>query len=312
MALSAIVVSYQRRDLLAACLASLERALDAFEADAEVIVVDNASTGGVRELVEERFPAVRLVAMPRNVGFAAAVNAGFEEARGDWILVLNNDTELAADSLTELVRTGESADDVGAVSPQIRFAGPASAINSAGIEIDALGVASDRLLGLPPSASEDGPVEVFGASGGAALYRRSMLEDVGGMDESFFSTSRTWTWRGGRGCAAGDRSTRHRRWSITTTRPRRATARGSSTSTRAATASGCWPRTPRGPSSCEGCRRSWPMTWHTWPSRRPLTGPSHRSWGACPDCASGAATAGRARPAGWRSSSSAPAACAAP
>ena len=186
MALSAIVVSYQRRDLLAACLESLERALEACGGDAEVIVVDNASGDGVRDLVAERFPGVRLIALPDNMGFPAAVNAGVAQARGDWILVLNNDTELADDSIAELVRAGESLQGVGAVSPQIRFAGSGSAINSAGIEIDALGVASDRLLGLPPSASEEGPTEIFGASGGAALYRRAMFDDVGGMDESFF------------------------------------------------------------------------------------------------------------------------------
>ena len=51
---------------------------------------------------------------------------------------------------------------------------------------DRLGIGFDRLLGEPVSASEDRPVEVFGASGGAALHRRRMLDEVGGMDESFF------------------------------------------------------------------------------------------------------------------------------
>jgi GT2 family glycosyltransferase len=186
MALSAIVVSYRRHDLLAACLASLERALDAYDGAGEVLVVDNAPGEGAPQLVAERFPGARLMAMPRNVGFPGAVNAGVREAGGDWILVLNNDTELQEDAIAELVRAGEASPGVGAVSPQIRFAGPAETINSAGIEIDALGVATDRLLGQAPSASENGPTEVFGASGCAALYRRAMLEDVGGMDESFF------------------------------------------------------------------------------------------------------------------------------
>jgi GT2 family glycosyltransferase len=186
MALSAIVVSYERRDLLGACLASLEHALQPLDHDGEVLVVDNASSDGSPDLVAERFPEARLLAMPRNVGFPAAVNAGIREARGDWILVLNNDTELEPGALSELVRVGESLPGVGAVAPQIRFAGAEEVINSAGIEIDALGVATDRLLGLPSSASESAPTEVFGASGGAALYRRSMLEDVGGLDESFF------------------------------------------------------------------------------------------------------------------------------
>ena len=184
--LSAIVVSYERRDLLDACLSSLESAVEALPADAEVLVVDNASKDGAPELVAGRFPDTRLIVLPANLGFPAAVNAGIREARGDWILVLNNDTELEPDALAEMLQVGESDPGVGSVAPQIRFAGASDVLNSTGIEIDALGVASDRLLGLPPNASEDRPTEVFGASGGAALYRRGMLEDIGWLDESFF------------------------------------------------------------------------------------------------------------------------------
>src|SRR3954470_1773601 len=155
MALSAIVVSYERRDLLGACLTSLEEALARLDGgESEIVVVDNASTDGAPELVRGQFPAASVISLPENQGFAAAVNAGLREARGDWVLVLNNDTELAPDSVAELVRVGESDANVGAVSPLLRFAGASDVINSAGIEIDALGVASDRLLGLPPSASE--------------------------------------------------------------------------------------------------------------------------------------------------------------
>lgn len=186
--LSVIVISYQRRDLLGACLASLELAMELLpaEAEAELLVVDNASTDGAPDVVIEHFPEARLIALPLNLGFAAAVNAGVREAHGAWVLVLNNDTEVERGALEELLQAAESNPGVGAVSPQIRFAGADAVINTAGIEVDSLGVATDRLLGLPPSASEDGPTEVFGASGGAALYRRAMFEDVGGMDESFF------------------------------------------------------------------------------------------------------------------------------
>jgi hypothetical protein len=68
----------------------------------------------------------------------------------------------------------------------MRFANRRDTINSAGIGVDRLGVAFDRLLGQPVEASEDQPTEVFGACGGAALYRRAMLEEIGGFDDSFF------------------------------------------------------------------------------------------------------------------------------
>ena len=75
---------------------------------------------------------------------------------------------------------------MGSVAAHMRFADGSGTINSAGIGLDRLGIAYDRLLGLPYSASEDRPVEVFGASGGAALHRRRMLDEVGGMDETYF------------------------------------------------------------------------------------------------------------------------------
>jgi GT2 family glycosyltransferase len=68
----------------------------------------------------------------------------------------------------------------------MRFAGRRDTINSAGIEVDGLGVASDRLLGRPIEDSEDAPTEVFGACAGAAVYSRAMLEDTGGFDTSFY------------------------------------------------------------------------------------------------------------------------------
>ena len=68
----------------------------------------------------------------------------------------------------------------------MRFANGRGTINSAGIGVDRLGIAFDRLLGEPLAASENEPIEVFGACGGAALYRREMLDEIGGFDESYF------------------------------------------------------------------------------------------------------------------------------
>ena len=75
---------------------------------------------------------------------------------------------------------------IGSVAAQMRFANGRDTINSAGIGVDRLGIAFDRLLGQPVAASEDETIEVFGACGGAALYRRAMLEEIGGFDESYF------------------------------------------------------------------------------------------------------------------------------
>src|SRR5205809_610938 len=80
---------------------------------------------------------------------------------------------------------GERDPGVGSVAAQIRFAARPDTINSAGIEIDELGVAWERRLGEATSACETEPVEVFGASAALALHRRAMLDAIGGLDASF-------------------------------------------------------------------------------------------------------------------------------
>ena len=184
--LSVIVVNYRREALLEACLRSLRPAVARASAESEVIVVDNGSGDGSCDLVRNRFPEVELVPLPGNRGFAGGVNEGIRRSRGDWVLILNNDLTVEPTTLEEVLAVGRSSPDVGSVAAQMRFADERATINSAGIVIDRLGIAYDRLVGAPATASEAAPTEVFGASAGAALYRRAMLDEVGGLDESFF------------------------------------------------------------------------------------------------------------------------------
>lgn len=182
----AVVVSHQAERLLGPCLVALTACLERHAGPTRLVVVDNGSTDRSVEIVRERFPGVDVIELKANRGFATAVNAGIAFSDEEWLLLVNSDMTLAGDALVELLEAGAAAPDVGAVGAQIRFASNPDVINSAGIEVDVLGVAADRLLGSPAEASEDGPVEVFGVSAGAALYRRAMLEDIGGFDGSFF------------------------------------------------------------------------------------------------------------------------------
>jgi GT2 family glycosyltransferase len=186
IAVSAIVVNHRRAELLAECLGALRGALGRLGRGAEVIVVDNASGDRSCDMVREAFPDVRLIALPENAGFAAAMNRGLSEARGEWVLSLNNDAVVEPGAVGELLGAAQRDPEVGSVAAQMRFAETPLVINSAGIGVDRLGVAYDRLLGEPAEASEAEPVEVFGASAGAALYRRRMLEELGGFDSSLF------------------------------------------------------------------------------------------------------------------------------
>jgi GT2 family glycosyltransferase len=170
------------------CLESLEIALGAVEEDTELIVVDNGSKDGSADLVREQFPVVKVIALERNEGFAGGVARGIAAAQGEWIAVFNNDTSVEPDAIGLMLEAGRVHPRVASVAAQMRFADRRDLLNSAGLELDRLGVAADRLVGTPLTAlRESEPYEVFGATGGAALLRREMLDQVGGFDESFFA-----------------------------------------------------------------------------------------------------------------------------
>jgi GT2 family glycosyltransferase len=184
--ISAIVVNYRRPDVLTGCLHSLRESLSRSEDDTELIVVDNASGDHSSDVIRKAAPEALLIEMPENVGFPAAVNEAIRQSRGEWVLLINNDVAVEPPAVGHMLDAARADPGVGSVAAQMRFADGTGVINSAGIGVDRLGIAYDRLLGLPVPAGETGPRNVFGACGGAALHRRTMLEQVGGLDDSFF------------------------------------------------------------------------------------------------------------------------------
>jgi len=187
-AVSAVVLTYQRQDLLLACLRSLQLALDRLEDATEMVVVDNASPGNrATEQVAETCPDARIVTLTENRGYAGGLTAGLRVARGEWILRIGDDATIAPDAVVAMLAAGRSGDDVGSVAATMLFAHSrgGDVVNSAGLDIDRLGTAVDRMVGVPAADAEHETVEVFGTSGGAALYRRAMLDAIGGFDESF-------------------------------------------------------------------------------------------------------------------------------
>jgi GT2 family glycosyltransferase len=184
---SVIVVAFGKETLLLECLRSVDMAVETLGTEAEVIVVLNRVSASCRQKLYRSTPAHLLIDNDRNLGFAGGVAAGLARARGEWVALVNDDCVVEPAALSELLAAGARHADIGSVAAQILFAAPGDTINSAGIEIDELGVAYERMLGESVAAAETHAVEVFGASGGAALYRRAMLEAVGGFDESFFA-----------------------------------------------------------------------------------------------------------------------------
>jgi len=181
---SVIVLNWNGREYLESCLPAL---LAQTYANLEIIVVDNGSTDGSRQLVRESFPGLRLIESPVNLGFAAGNNLGLRAARGSLVALLNNDAFPEPDWLQNLVTVMESSPRIGSCASRMVLDADPGRIDSAGIEIDLAGFAWDRLGGRSVEASESSPTEVFGACAGAALYRRVMLDDVGILDEGFFA-----------------------------------------------------------------------------------------------------------------------------
>jgi GT2 family glycosyltransferase len=184
---SAVVVSYGAPRRLARLLHSFRSLYLPSGVALEIIVVENARDGDCCAVAMECREVTMVVQPAFNGGFAGGANAGQRFASGDWILLLNDDTVLDPDVLRHLCPENGWPRLVGIVAPTLVFASAPWVINSAGLEVDALGVARDRLLGCPLGAAGSDATEVFGACGGAALFRTDMLDDVGGFDESFFA-----------------------------------------------------------------------------------------------------------------------------
>ena len=180
-----IVPTFRRPDLLRRCLASVESVAASSAALVEIVVVEDGAHPESCALVEREHPGARVVPLVPNQGYPAAVNAGVRASRAPWLVTINNDATLLPGSIDETLRVGASAPDVGSVALQQRFTSDPGTLYSAGLMLDARGHNADRLMGRPVAASEDRPIEVFGACGAAAAYRRAALHAIGGFDERF-------------------------------------------------------------------------------------------------------------------------------
>ena len=181
--LSVVIVTYNGRSWLKACLAAL---LGGSRMPDEIVVVDNASTDDTIAWLSKTYPLLRAARCVANLGFAAANNLGIGMCSGSYVMTLNNDTEIAPDTLARLTDVFDAADaSVGAVMSTMVFAENPSIIASSGLEVFTNGVVRDASVGR---AVETGhaPYPVFGASAGAAVYRREALDDVGLFDPAFF------------------------------------------------------------------------------------------------------------------------------
>ena len=181
--ISVIIVNWNRRELLRACLRSLA---DQIGVDFETIVVDNGSTDGSAELAETEFGA-RVIRNAENRGYCAANNQGMAAARGEFIALLNNDAEAAPGWLAALVRACSKRDDIGMAAGKILMWEDPRRIDKAGHLIFPDGQNRGRGTGALDRGQFDREEEVLWPDGCAAIYRKKMLDGIGGFDEDFFA-----------------------------------------------------------------------------------------------------------------------------
>jgi GT2 family glycosyltransferase len=185
-----VIPSWNSLQFLPACLDSLQEQ----GPELELLVVDNGSVDGSVEFLRER--GLAHLALPRNTGFAPAVNLGAARTAADAILVLNADTVLESGCVGALAQALAADPGLAGVQPRILQlepgvegpAGPAAArLYSAGQALTADGRALELGAGESQSPQFLRGGEVFGVCGAACLLRRQLFDDLGGYDESYFA-----------------------------------------------------------------------------------------------------------------------------
>lgn len=179
MRASVIIPNWNGARLLPDCLSSLRKQT---HKDFETVVVDNGSTDGSRELVAREFPEVRLLCLPVNRMFAGGVNAGIQATQAPAVVLLNNDTEADPRWLERLLPALEQP-GIGMAASKLLLFDRRSVIHSAGDYYRTDGRPGNRGVWEEDHGQYDHAVEVFGPCGGAAAFRRDMLDAIGLLDE---------------------------------------------------------------------------------------------------------------------------------
>jgi len=180
---SVIVPSWNGVRFLPTCLDSLRAQT---YSDLKVIVVDSASTDESVALIRRDYPEVRLIALTENRGFTGAVNAGIARAKGTLVALLNQDAEADPRWLEEMARAAFAHPEAGAIACKIMLFDRRDRFHSAGDNYRLDGIPVNRGVWQKDEGQYDTETEVFGACGGAAAYRRRVLDEIGWFDESFF------------------------------------------------------------------------------------------------------------------------------
>jgi len=184
---SIIVVNHNGKHFLEECFASLENL--AYPRDRfEVILVDNASTDGSVQFVREGFPRVKILQLDRNYGFCKPNNDGVEIAAGEYVVLLNNDTVVTHDWLSELVKGALSEEGVASCASKMLYHDRPNVINTAGGQLTIIGGGIYRGYGDKDGPEYGRPVHTGFGCGAGVLVKKDLFRLVGGFDEDYFAS----------------------------------------------------------------------------------------------------------------------------
>lgn len=183
MKVTIIIPNYNGKHFLQPCLESLSKqSCQEFE----IFVVDNHSTDGSIEYMKDHYPGIKIIALDKNRGFSAAVNAGIRKASTPYVILLNNDTSADPRFVEELLRAVRQSPHIFSVSSKMIQMHHPELIDSAGDLYTLAGWGICRGTGRPVSNYTQ-PDVIFSACAGAAIYRRSVFRRIGYFDESHFA-----------------------------------------------------------------------------------------------------------------------------
>ena len=184
---SIIIVNWNAKEDLQECLYTL---FEISYKNYEVILVDNGSKDDSVRFVKSNYPDIKVIETGKNLGFAGGNNLGFKQARGKYVLFLNNDTIVTKNFLGKLVNFMEERKDVGIVQPKILFHRPGTVlhqkINSIGSFLLPSGFLYHLDYGKKYKKIKDS-YEIFSAYGACFLARKSLLQKIGLFDDRYFA-----------------------------------------------------------------------------------------------------------------------------
>ncbi len=178
-----VIPNYNGIAFLDACLNSVFQQTDVLM---EVIVVDNGSSDGSQDYIRKCFPECRLICLRQNYGFCRAVNEGIKRAKSPYIILLNNDTEVCPDFARQLLLAIREDDRRFSCAAKMLKYHARDLVDNAGDYYCALGYGVTRGKGRPAGKYQKG-CRIFSSCAGAAIYRKDLVEKLGGFDEAHFA-----------------------------------------------------------------------------------------------------------------------------